>query len=727
MKRFLFIVPCVLSLLMLALALMYPLRAQTERRYFPETQRWVQGRFLNYWTMHGGLAQQGYPLTAEFPEVNKLDGKTYTVQYFERAIFEHHPENAGTPYEVLLSQLGTFELKNRYPNGAPVGISNRDNPRTFPETGHMVGGKFRVYWESHGELAQQGYPLTEEFSETNKLDGKTYTVQYFERAIFEYHPENAGTPYEVLLSQLGKFELDSRYLNGVTPRASLYSFETDVQAWVHETYTTTQGCVKVASSDNVAFEGQASLMLSMNLAGGDAQRSQGAAYIDLQSNPPGEETPPLDLTDRVITARVYGPPGSVGDPEHPNGFQLFVKDSQFRSKYSSWQNITESEWMTLTLRVDRNLPVGGYMDDEFDPARIIFVGVKMGTGGGSTATYNGPIYVDAVDLPLGAALLDVFPQAHEGQEFSSPDQPGVFTWQFATAMAQRHSADYGIQFTYHVTQTGQYGLWGVHWDKAALGYFDAGAATALTFWVRSEAGGETFQIGLKDIEGHEVKVESETIAAVQAGQWRRVFVPLNKFTGVNTRRINNVNFGFVVNHGPGDIAIDDIAFSSDPIPPFDPPLKEIFPQVGGGATFLFLNQPGSLSRRFADTADCRHSGTYGLRLAYAFPQGPGNGGWGVAWANPPFRAAGFTTLTFWVKAAAGGEAFQVGLGDTDGKEMKIEEHSGVGGQPAIGWEEIAIPLSAFTNVNTERIRTVNFGFNASHGSGSICIDDIMFK
>src|SRR5215207_4365898 len=69
--------------------------AQAGSRYFPETQHWVRGIFLKYWNEHGGLAQQGYPLTEEFPETNKLNGNTYLVQYFERAIFEYHPENAG--------------------------------------------------------------------------------------------------------------------------------------------------------------------------------------------------------------------------------------------------------------------------------------------------------------------------------------------------------------------------------------------------------------------------------------------------------------------------------------------------------------------------------------------------------------------------------------------------------------------------------------------------------
>jgi hypothetical protein len=42
-----------------------------------------------------------------------LNGKPYTVQYFERAVFELHPENK-SPYDVLLSQLGTFQYKARY-------------------------------------------------------------------------------------------------------------------------------------------------------------------------------------------------------------------------------------------------------------------------------------------------------------------------------------------------------------------------------------------------------------------------------------------------------------------------------------------------------------------------------------------------------------------------------------------------------------------------------------
>jgi FtsP/CotA-like multicopper oxidase with cupredoxin domain len=85
-------------------------------RTFPETGKTISGRFLEYWSANGGLAQQGFPISEEFQERSDLDGKTYKVQYFERAVFEHHPENPA-PYDVLLSQLGSFRYKQKYPNG----------------------------------------------------------------------------------------------------------------------------------------------------------------------------------------------------------------------------------------------------------------------------------------------------------------------------------------------------------------------------------------------------------------------------------------------------------------------------------------------------------------------------------------------------------------------------------------------------------------------------------
>ncbi|HEY0072000.1 MAG TPA: PQQ-dependent sugar dehydrogenase [Chloroflexia bacterium] len=179
-------------------------------RTFPETKQTVTGLFLEYWNNHGGLPQQGLPISGLINEVSPLNGKPYVVQYFERAVFEYHPENQ-PPYNVLLSQLGTFQYKKKYPNGAPNQQPNTSPGSVlFPETGKRVGGRFLQYWQQNGGLAQQGYPISEEFMEKSDLDGKTYRVQYFERAVFEMHPENQP-PFDVLLSQLGTFQYNEKY------------------------------------------------------------------------------------------------------------------------------------------------------------------------------------------------------------------------------------------------------------------------------------------------------------------------------------------------------------------------------------------------------------------------------------------------------------------------------------------------------------------------------------
>src|SRR4051794_18330362 len=189
-------------------------------RTFPETGKAVCDPFLAYWDSHGGLAQQGLPLSDEFTEVSPIDGKPYTVQYFERARFEKHPENAA-PFDVLLGLLGSEQLHAKY-QAAPQAIPGDpfNNPAlaqdcaAFAQTGQQVCGPFLAYWRARGGLAQQGLPLTGVFLETNPTDGKQYPTQYFERARFEYHAEVQDPQGRVLLGLLGREQFLARYPAG---------------------------------------------------------------------------------------------------------------------------------------------------------------------------------------------------------------------------------------------------------------------------------------------------------------------------------------------------------------------------------------------------------------------------------------------------------------------------------------------------------------------------------
>jgi glucose/arabinose dehydrogenase len=189
----------------------YPVAGTIERVAdeisFPQTGMTLSDEhgFLGYWQSHGGLAQFGYPLTPESMEVSATDGRLYITQWFERNRFEYHPENADPQYRVLLGLLGRNLAMGREKEERFSTVTDPHSPEClyFAATGHTLCNTFKEYWEQHGGLALYGYPLSEELEEKNQTDGKTYTVQYFERNRFEYHPENKGSPYEVLLGLLG--------------------------------------------------------------------------------------------------------------------------------------------------------------------------------------------------------------------------------------------------------------------------------------------------------------------------------------------------------------------------------------------------------------------------------------------------------------------------------------------------------------------------------------------
>lgn len=189
---------------------------QTDTRYFPETGYQVEGQVLSYWENHGGLMRFGYPLSSELQERSNTNGQIYTVQYFERAELEIHPDNQ-SPNNTQIALLGRFQYDTKYAGDAPNQTPNTDpGAILFPETGKHLGGTFLSYWQNTGGLLSYGYPISDEFAEISAANNKTYTVQYFERAIFELHPENSK-PYDVLLSHLGSARYRAIYVLQMPP------------------------------------------------------------------------------------------------------------------------------------------------------------------------------------------------------------------------------------------------------------------------------------------------------------------------------------------------------------------------------------------------------------------------------------------------------------------------------------------------------------------------------
>lgn len=186
--------------------------AQTERRCFAETGHCIEGRIREFWERNGGLPVFGLPIGPQVAE--QIEGKTLQIQWFERNRLELHPENQ-RPYDVLLGRLGADRLAQQGRDWFAFPKSEaQPGCRFFPDTGHNVCGEILQAWRASGieidgqrgkseaeSLALFGLPLSDPMTETLS-DGKSYTVQWFERARFELHPENQP-PYNVLLGLLG--------------------------------------------------------------------------------------------------------------------------------------------------------------------------------------------------------------------------------------------------------------------------------------------------------------------------------------------------------------------------------------------------------------------------------------------------------------------------------------------------------------------------------------------
>ncbi len=173
-----------------------------DRLYVSETQHFMSTGFKSYWQTHGGPSLFGFPLTEEFFEKDPASDGDIIVQYFERVKLEYRgslPEGE----RISLGRLGVELTESR--QFAPVAaFTSSDDRLYFPETQHSLASGFKQFWDANGGLASFGFPISEEFQENGR------TVQYFERARFEFNPDGADTQSKVILGLLGREALQQK-------------------------------------------------------------------------------------------------------------------------------------------------------------------------------------------------------------------------------------------------------------------------------------------------------------------------------------------------------------------------------------------------------------------------------------------------------------------------------------------------------------------------------------
>ena len=167
--------------------------AQTlDSKYFSETGHNVKGEFYKFYSSNPNATfLYGYPITEEF--INK-DG--LTIQYFQRARFEYHPE-LSEGQKVILTSLG----RETFVSTGPLSVSNAFACRTYAETGYPVCFAFLEFFDQFGGTAQFGLPISSFEYHENMI------VQYFENARLEWQPWKPEGQ-RVVVSDLGRVYFD---------------------------------------------------------------------------------------------------------------------------------------------------------------------------------------------------------------------------------------------------------------------------------------------------------------------------------------------------------------------------------------------------------------------------------------------------------------------------------------------------------------------------------------
>ncbi len=163
--------------------------AQGGEQYFDETGHVVAGEFLAaYRSVPDPIQLYGFPITDAFQDTTR----NLLVQYFQKARFELDPAGP-VGKRVKLSPLGEYF----YVPGpqAPLAV-NPGACRTYPPNGYRVCYAFLDFYERNGGQQQFGLPI----SNAELHDGRT--VQYFQNARFEWHPE-LPLGQRVVLAHLG--------------------------------------------------------------------------------------------------------------------------------------------------------------------------------------------------------------------------------------------------------------------------------------------------------------------------------------------------------------------------------------------------------------------------------------------------------------------------------------------------------------------------------------------
>ncbi|HYY96712.1 MAG TPA: Calx-beta domain-containing protein, partial [Pyrinomonadaceae bacterium] len=189
--------------------------------------------------------------------------------------------------------------------------------------------------------------------------------------------------------------------------------------WTYQTFHDSRGFTDARFSKAQAHTGAGSLAVAAALIGGDPNRAKGEVYADLKNHPPPGVSAPLNLANVTARCWVLLPPGSAGNPQAPNGVQLIFKSEGFFSLYSPFQNIRpewEGKWVEFTANASGP---AGFVDSQYDPTKVIEIGLKVSINDASAATLKGTVFLDDFKLETNPPVAFDFERLEVERDFAA--------------------------------------------------------------------------------------------------------------------------------------------------------------------------------------------------------------------------------------------------------------------------------------------------------------------
>ncbi|MDQ3929973.1 MAG: CAP domain-containing protein, partial [Chloroflexota bacterium] len=171
--------------------------------------------FYTYWQQNGGVGLFGYPLSEEFNE-NGL-----TVQWFERARFEYHPELAGTGKAIQLTRLGSMAYGSQAnrtaaapaPAPAPAATTNAPTIQEAPASVSLDGAESYVLQAINDRRAAAGAPPVKLLANVTEIS-RSRSNDMAARNYFS-HTSPEGKQF---LGMLDEYKIDYTYAGEILAR-----------------------------------------------------------------------------------------------------------------------------------------------------------------------------------------------------------------------------------------------------------------------------------------------------------------------------------------------------------------------------------------------------------------------------------------------------------------------------------------------------------------------------